>query len=153
MKMVIKFNAGGMKMASRGNYQTKQKEVIAEYFQAHPDACVTAEEVYAALGTDVGMTTVYRAVARLCEEGALRKYAPQSTGNPALYQLNPCKESHLHIRCMDCGALEHLHCDVVHDFTKHLLGQHGFILDEGQTVLYGRCERCEAKRKEEQKKR
>ena len=58
MKMVIEFNVGGMKMASRGNYQTKQKEVIAEYFQAHPDACVTAEEVYAALGTDVGMWAI-----------------------------------------------------------------------------------------------
>ena len=31
-------------------------------------------------------------------------------------------------------------------FTQHLLGQHGFVLDESQTILYGRCEKCEAKR-------
>lgn len=130
-------------MAGRGTYQTKQKEMVAEYFANRPDACVTAEDVYAALGADVGMTTVYRAVSRLCDEGFLRRYAPQGAGEASIYQLNPCQESHLHIRCVDCGKLAHLHCDVVHDFSEHLLGNHGFVLDEGQTVLYGHCEECE----------
>ena len=133
-------------MAERGQYQTKQKEVIAAYFRGKPDACTTAEDVYAALGADVGMTTVYRAVARLCDEGYLRRYVPQNVGDAAMYQLNPCRESHLHIRCMDCGEIAHLHCDVTKQFTQHLLGQHGFVLDEGLTILYGRCKRCEAKR-------
>ena len=134
-------------MGERGKYQTRQKEVIAEYFQKRPDICITAEAVYSELGAEVGMTTVYRAVARLCEEGVLRRYAPQNTGEASLYQLNPCHESHLHIRCVDCGALTHLHCDVAQDFSNHLLDHHGFVLDECQTVLYGRCEKCEAKRK------
>lgn len=133
-------------MAERGKYQTKQKEVIADYFRERPEACLTAEEVYTALGADVGMTTVYRAVARLCDEGFLRRYAPQTTGDASLYQFNPCQDTHLHIRCVDCGKLAHLHCDVVHNFTAHLLGHHGFVLDECQTILYGRCENCEAKR-------
>ncbi len=80
-------------MAARGTYQTKQKEVIADYFRANPETCVTAEEVYAALGAQVGMTTVYRAVARLCEEEVLRKYTPQSAGEAALYQFNPCRRA------------------------------------------------------------
>ena len=135
-------------MGERGRYQTKQMDIIAEYFREHPEECSTAEDIYAALGTDVGMSTVYRAVSRLCEEGFLRRYIAQSVGEAALYQLNPCQECHMHIRCLDCGALAHLHCDVVEDFTQHLLGKHGFVLDECQTVLYGRCEKCEAKRKE-----
>lgn len=130
-------------MTERGKYQTKQKEMVAEYFANRPDACVTAEDVYTALGAGVGMTTVYRAVSRLCDEGFLRRYAPQVAGDASLYQLNPCQESHLHIRCVDCGKLAHLHCEVVHDFTRHLLGNHGFVLDEGQTILYGHCEECE----------
>ena len=134
-------------MAERGKYQTKQKEVIAEYFQANPDACLTAEAVYSALGADVGMTTVYRAVSRLCEEGFLRRYAPKGAGEAALYQLNPCSECHMHIRCVDCGALSHLHCEVVRGFSSHLLEHHGFVLDECQTILYGRCARCEQARK------
>ncbi len=134
-------------MATRGAYQTKQKEVIVDYFRAHPDACVTAEEIHAELGADVGMTTVYRAVTRLCEEGVLRRYMPQNAGGAALYQLNPCEGSHMHIRCVDCGEMEHLRCDVMNDFSRHLLGKHGFLLDEGKTMLYGRCEKCEEKRK------
>lgn len=149
MKMEVEFETGGVTMAIRGKYQTKQKETIAAYFQERPDACLTAEAVYAALGMDVGMTTVYRAVARLCDEGFLRRYAPQTIGEAALYQLNPCKGGHMHIRCVDCGTLAHLHCDVVRDFAGHLLGHHGFVLDEGQTVLYGRCQNCQAKRDRE----
>ena len=129
-------------MGERGSYQTRQKEIVADYFRSHPEACLTAEAVYSALDARVGMTTVYRCIARLWEENFLRRYAPQGAGEAALYQFNPCQESHLHIRCMDCGALAHLHCDVVRDFTEHLLANHGFVLDEGQTILYGRCERC-----------
>ena len=135
-------------MAERGKYQTRQQEDIAEYFRARPEDCVTAEAVYSALGAKVGMTTVYRAVSRLCEEGVLRRYAPKTAGEPSLYQFNPCRESHLHIRCVDCGVLEHLRCDVVKTFSDHLQQHHGFVLDEGQTMLYGRCAACEHKRSE-----
>ncbi len=134
-------------MTERGRYQTKQKEAIAAFFQARPEACLSADAVYAALGNGVGMTTVYRAVARLCEEGFLRRYVPQTVGEPALYQYNPCGEKHMHIRCVDCGTLSHLRCDEVHAFTSHLLERHGFVLDECQTVLYGRCAACETARR------
>ena len=133
-------------MAERGKYQTRQQEEIAEYFRERPEDCVTAEAVYSALGAKVGMTTVYRAVSRLCEEGVLRRYAAKTAGEPSLYQFNPCRESHLHIRCVDCGVLEHLRCDVVKTFSDHLQQHHGFVLDEGQTMLYGRCSACEHRR-------
>ncbi len=133
-------------MGERGKYQTKQKEVIADFFRARPDECLTAEAVYGALGADVGMTTVYRAVARLCEEGFLRRFMPRAAGDAALYQLNRCAEHHMHIRCVDCGTLAHLHCGEVEAFGAHLFEHHGFVLDECQTVLYGRCAQCEAAR-------
>lgn len=134
-------------MTERGRYQTKQKEAIAAFFLDRPEACLSAEAVYAALGNGVGMTTVYRAVSRLCEEGYLRRYAPQTAGEPALYQYNPCSEKHMHIRCVECGTLAHLRCDEVHAFASHLLERHGFVLDECQTVLYGLCAACEAARR------
>jgi Fur family ferric uptake transcriptional regulator len=133
-------------MGERGRYQTRQKEIIADFFSARPDQCLTADAVYSALDADVGMTTVYRAVARLCEEGFLRRFAPRAPGDAALYQLNRCAEHHMHIRCVDCGVLAHLQCGEVEVFSRHLLLQHGFVLDECSTVLYGRCEQCEAAR-------
>ncbi len=131
-------------MGERGTYQTKQKEIIADYFRARPDECLTAEAVHNAVGADVGMTTVYRAVARLCEEGYLRRFAPRTPGDAALYRFNRSEEHHMHIRCVDCGTLAHLHCDEVEAFGGHLLKKHGFMLDECLTVLYGRCEKCAA---------
>ena len=138
-------------MATRGAYQTRQQEAVAALFQQRPADCLTPEEAYAALegqGHEIGKTTVYRAIARLCENGVLRRYFSHESGEAALYQFNPCRESHLHIRCVGCGALEHLHCEEVEAFKAHLTQHHGFSLDEGQTVLYGLCEKCGRERRE-----
>ena len=129
----------------RGKYQTRQQEAVSSLFQADPTLCLTAEEIYLRLlssGMEVGKTTVYRAVTRLCEDGKLRRYAPHESGEAACYEWNRCEENHLHIRCTLCGKLAHLNCGEVSDFCRHIVSHHGFELLEGQTVLYGRCESC-----------
>lgn len=143
-------------MSQRGSYQTKQQEAVETLYRERGDECLTAEQAYSALcqrGMDVGKTTVYRAITRLCATGALRRYAPSERGEAASYQHNPCAESHLHIRCVRCGALEHLHCDEVEAFAEHLGRHHGFTLDEGQTILYGCCKACQAAIDEEKQGR
>ncbi|MEG0125747.1 MAG: transcriptional repressor [Clostridia bacterium] len=132
-------------MGERKTYQTKQQEAVSSLFAQRAEECLTPEEAYLSItqgGMDVGKTTVYRAIARLCEAGALRRYAPHESGESARYQYNPCLRSHLHIRCIYCGALEHLHCEEVEAFASHLYQHHGFTLDEGQTILYGCCNAC-----------
>lgn len=132
-------------MPNRGTYQTRQQEAVGELFARRPEACLTVEEAHQALlesGMDVGKTTVYRVITRLCQAGVLRRYAAPSSGEAARFQYNPCKESHLHIRCICCGKLAHLHCEEVEAFARHLDCHHGFTLDEGQTILYGCCEAC-----------
>ena len=128
-------------MAVRGSYQTRQQESVARLFESRPDSCLTAEEAYQELekelnreGRAIGKTTVYRAITRLCE-----------SGDSARYQLNRCRENHLHIRCVRCGAMEHLHCGEIDLFREHLSRHHGFALDEGRTLLYGLCAACRNK--------
>lgn len=133
---------------TRGSYQTKQQEAVEQLFSTLGEACLTAEDVHILLqerGMDVSQTTVYRVITRLCQAGRLRRYAPHERGAAAHYQYNPCNKSHLHIRCINCGVLAHLHCDEVEAFASHLNMHHGFTLDEGQTILYGRCEACRQK--------
>lgn len=133
-------------MTHRGAYQTRQQEAVEELFAATPESCMTAEEAYFALherGSDIGKTTVYRTITRLCQAGRLRRYVPHESGQAATFQFNPCQESHLHIRCVHCGALAHLHCEEVQAFSHHLTHHHGFTLDEGQTILYGCCQNCQ----------
>ena len=130
----------------RGTYQTRQQEAVESLFASHEEDCLSVDDAYRLLmeqGSDIGKTTVYRVITRLCQAGRLRRYAPHERGEAAHYQYNPCRESHLHIRCITCGALAHLHCEEVESFASHLTRHHGFTLDEGQTILYGCCENCQ----------
>ncbi len=134
----------------RGTYQTRQQEAVSALFQRCAQECLTADEAYRRLldeGMDVGKTTVYRAITKLCDSGVLRRYAPQSSSQAAQYQYNPCQESHLHIRCSRCGAMEHLHCGDVEAFAAHIRAHHGFVLDEGRTLLCGLCQSCASQEK------
>lgn len=130
---------------TRGNYQTRQQESVEALFASREEECLSVEDAYQLLseqGAGIGKTTVYRAIARLCQAGRLRRYSAHERGESARYQYNPCTDSHLHIRCLHCGALAHLSCDVVEHFAAHLTEHHGFVLNEGQTILYGLCESC-----------
>lgn len=148
MKTIFNIQERGIPM-QRGSYQTRQQEAVADLFERMQAQCLTADEAYRLLldnGMEVGKTTVYRAITKLCDQGILRRYAPQSSSEAAQYQYNPCRESHLHIRCSGCGAMEHLHCDDVEAFAVHIRAHHGFVLDECRTILCGLCERCAAKK-------
>jgi len=141
----FRFHFGGSKMLERREYKTKQKKAVQAFFLERHERCFTAEEVYIHLGNsgmEVGRTTVYRSIARLCGEGTLRRYIPPDTGNAACYQYNPCGNPHLHIRCTSCGGLAHVDCEEARAFCRHIASHHGFALDEGQTILMGRCKQC-----------
>ena len=132
-------------MQARGKYKTRQKEAVQAFFVSQPQQCFSAEEIYEHLtgqGMDVGKTTIYRAITNLCEEGVLRRYAPTGVGDAAYYQYNPCNHHHLHIRCVSCGTLAHIDCNATALFCQHISSHHHFELDEGQTVLMGRCKQC-----------
>ena len=73
-------------MTQRVAYQTRQQEAVERLFASHPEECLTPEEAYQALtsaGMDVGKTTVYRAITKLCQSGRLRRYASQERGEAA----------------------------------------------------------------------
>lgn len=144
--MVFDFSFEGDEVfLERRRYKTKQQEAVLAFFEGGQDRCFTVEEAHAHLvgsGTDMGKTTVYRAITRLCEEGVLRRYTPVESGDAAFYQYNSCKDKHLHIRCRVCGELAHMDCEAVESFCRHIASHHGFQLDEGQTVLVGLCRPC-----------
>lgn len=140
-------------MATRGEYNTRQRELLLQYLQANVQRRLTVDEVMQALkarGKKIGKTTVYRHLESLCEQGAVRKYAP-GVGASACYQylLNAgaCKE-HFHMVCASCGEMFHVDCDLMEDIVRHIRQSHGFMLDIEKTVLYGRCEACAKREKE-----
>ena len=72
----------------------------------------------------------------------VRRYDPGK--GAAVYRLADDRrcDGHVHLRCLRCGALEHLDCGFIRRMEAHIEKEHGFTLDSGRTVLYGLCGRC-----------
>ena len=88
-------------------YQTEQKKLLLAYLSSHADRSFTLDELAAVMtACGVGKSTVYRLVARLSDEGAVRRYAREE-GRGYTYQYLERQEchSHLHLRCSICGRV------------------------------------------------
>ena len=125
-------------------YQTEQKKLLLAYLSSHADRSFTLDELAAVMTAGgVGKSTVYRLVARLSDEGAVRRYAREE-GRGYTYQYLERQEchSHLHLRCSICGRVIHLSEEISRIFAKTLLESNQFQLDDGRTLLFGRCDAC-----------
>ena len=128
------------------SYKTKQREEILAFFRQHPGQHLTAGQLCAALD-GVSKATVARLLARLVQEGALRRYTLRG-GQAACYQYSGghlhCQE-HYHIKCTQCGRLFHVQSPAMNRVAGELKEQQGFTLDSSMTVLYGICRECAEK--------
>ena len=108
---------------------------------------MTVDDLHAAL-PDIDLSTIYRNIERLVEDGDLLQFPGNGT-NKASYQL-PLEDSchnHLHLKCSVCGKVIHLDCQQMRDFADHIRQYHGFSLSCDDTVLYGICKECREKQK------
>ena len=125
-------------------YQTKQKNEIVSFFEAHSDKSFTPDQVFDGVSdSGIGKSTVYRITASLAEAGILRRER-DGGGGKYTYQLIKCGDchEHLHLKCRECGKLVHLDEKLSHALGASLKSNAGFSLDES-TLLYGRCESCQ----------
>lgn len=135
-------------MSETGGYRTRQRAAILQYFQSHPHAHLTAEELCDALhakGIAIGKSTVYRALEKLEEAGTVRRFT-MSAGESACYQYAGGAQetccTHFHLKCLVCGTLYHITCEHLDELSAHLGAQHNFTVDYAKTVLYGTCDPC-----------
>ena len=135
-------------MSGIGEYRTKQRTAILQYFKTHPHAHLTAEELSDALratGISVGKSTVYRALEKFVESGVVRRFSI-APGESACYQyaggLSDTCHAHFHLKCTVCGTLYHIECEHLDELTTHLGAKHNFTVDYAKTVLYGTCDPC-----------
>lgn len=127
-------------------YNTKQKERVTAVLRQAGGAHLTAEDIATALAP-IGMSTVYRQLDRLCEQGVVRRFFVEE-GVRACYQYvgEDCAcHHHYHLKCSVCGKLLHVECHFLDEMAAHILSHHGFTVQPEKTVLYGVCEACRAK--------
>jgi len=129
------------------SYKTKQREAILDYIVSLEGAHVTAAQIalhFEQEDVSIGKTTIYRHLEKLTENGNLRRYVTDGISG-ACYQYvgnEIINNTHLHLKCEQCGELFHLECDALDDLEQHVLDEHAFQVNTTKTVLYGTCDDC-----------
>lgn len=137
-------------MSASHEYHTRQRALILDYLVRRRAGHVTADEIARHLAAGqgpIGKATIYRYLDKLVSQGRVRKFFLEE-GTSACYQYvdetEGCHE-HFHLKCVDCGALIHLHCELLGQIREHIQQEHGFAVDSSRTVFYGRCATCAEK--------
>ncbi len=131
-------------------YKTQGKNKLEAFLSSHPDAHYTVEQICVAVNGDIhAKSSIYRNLSALVDSGRVRKF--KGEGEPSwVYQYigegNSCR-NHFHLKCIECGHLEHLDCHMGIDMCSHVREHHGFTVDSGRSILYGVCAECASKNK------
>lgn len=128
-------------------YRTKYRDWIKNYFETHPDVRIRARDVYDGMkaeGLPVNLATVYRNLDHLENENILRGHKTAGEDEKFYQYMRPRMDcqSHLHLLCSRCGRIIHLNCGFMNEISEHLMKEHGFELDCGQSMLVGLCSDC-----------
>lgn len=134
-------------MAERGRYRTKQQEIILNCLKKQKGAFCTVEQFMEYLhrdGIHVGQTTVYRALDRLSEDGAVVKI-PSVDGSKAQFRYigEEISSNVGKLVCLKCGCMIPIECSRLDALFEHIYEDHGFKLDQGHMILYGYCGQCQ----------
>ena len=126
-------------------YNTKQKQILIDFLKANKNRHLSIAQIADGVqNCGIGKSTVYRRISELCAEGELRRFRGND-GKSVVYQYMDapldCK-NHFHLKCTECGNLQHLDCESVMELNRHIKEQHGFFVDMGTTVIYGLCRSC-----------
>lgn len=125
-------------------YMTRQQQAVLTCIAHCPEGCATAAELAEQLhaeGCRVGLTTVYRQLERLAQQGSVHKVV---TDQGAYYQYCTAHEEGncFLLKCEKCGAIRHLDCSCLGELYRHLEREHHFHIDPRRTLFYGLCENC-----------
>ena len=137
-------------MPQKARYQTKQMAELLTYLKSVKGSHVTVHDIctyFESRGITVGMTTVYRNLERMVQEGIAAKYTVEGSPSACFEYIEdrgPCAEpSCYHCKCEKCGKLIHLQCSELGGIDRHLSSDHGFKMDTMRTVFYGICAQCQ----------
>jgi len=134
-------------MSRVSNYNTKQKELILKFIKKQKKD-FTINDIYEGLDKKVGLTTIYRFVDKLIEEGLISKFI---NNNITYYQyFEKCDEdNHFYLKCSNCGSTSHIDCDCINELSNHISKNHKFRLDKENIIINGLCEKCIGKLKKD----
>lgn len=105
---------------------------------------LTADEVYEFIQKEhptIGKGTVYRNLAILVQEGAVRKV--EIPDGPDRFDFT--LENHYHVRCVQCGNVYDVDMDEITDLKEKLHDTHGMEFLSYDIFFKGICRACREK--------
>jgi Fur family ferric uptake transcriptional regulator len=122
---------------------TRQRAAVRAVFQ-DLDGFHSAQEVHARLrqdGDPVGLSTVYRAVQSLADDGELDSIRTDS--GEALYRRCSAAHHH-HLVCRVCGLTVEVAGPAVEQWADRIADDHGFADVSHTLEIFGTCAACRA---------
>lgn len=138
-------------MSNRSNYNTKQKEILLEYIKTLDGKHVSVNEIKDYINTKglkVGLTTIYRQLENLINEGQVAKINLDSSSSAVFEYIGDKHLDHedcYHLKCEACNKIVHFHCPELEHIKKHMENDHGFTINSAKTIFYGMCNQCNHK--------
>lgn len=123
------------------SYNTKQKDLLIDVIKKKRH-CFTIKELHEEVKSSVGLTTVYRLVDKLVEDGIINKYIDKD--NTTYYEyLEECScHNHFYLKCENCGEMIHVDCDCIEELSNHIFKEHGFKINHNRIIIKGLCKKC-----------
>jgi len=126
---------------------TRQAEALSAALDGLPGFC-SAQQIHAELrrrGENVGLTTVYRHLQVLSEDGQVD--AIRDSGGETLYRRCRTDTHHHHLTCRNCGRSVEVEGKAVERWAEEVAREAGFA-EVGHTVeLFGLCPDCSAEQR------
>ena len=125
-------------------YMTRQQQAVLSCVEDCPAGCTATQltELLHSRGETVGLTTVYRQLEKLVQQGLVHKVVTQEGARYQFCRSHGAGEACLLIQCEKCGRMEHVACRELQQLYRHLQQEHQFRIDPRRTVFYGLCRRC-----------
>ena len=128
-------------------YKTEWRKKIMDILRQSGGVPLSVPQIEGKLqegGSPLNKTTIYRYLDKLEDSGDVVKYAGDE-GRKALFQLVDRKhrcDQHLHLKCVECGALLHLDGPTMSTLAEQVYTEHGFMIQCRNSVIYGLCQEC-----------
>ena len=123
---------------------TKQAEALAAVLDSLPGFW-SAQQIHAELrlrGERIGLTTVYRHLQVLSEDGLLDTI--RDAGGETLYRRCRSAAHHHHLICRICGTSVEVEGRAVEQWAEKVAAEAGFTAVDHTVELFGLCPRCGA---------
>jgi len=137
-------NAETADQGDAGRRRTRQRAAVQDALTG-AEGFVSAQDLHQALreaGVEIGLATVYRALAGLAEDGEADQL--QLDGE-ALYRACTPGRHHHHLICRSCGRTVEISASPVEAWARSVAAEHGFTEAEHVVDVFGRCADCSAR--------